>query len=104
MVRRVGEPIEVRVRVTGDPGDEPPVAGALAPAAFLWRGRIHVVRAIDGYWRERRAWWREGRPSAAGDRQVWRVRARAGRAGTGGIYELGTDEDTGTWVLLRSHD
>src|SRR4051794_41280225 len=47
MVRRVGESIEVRV--AGVPDD--------APMSFLWRGRLYVVRAVLGHWRERREWW-----------------------------------------------
>lgn len=43
MARRVGESIEVRV--AGDPDD--------APMSFLWRGRLYVVRAVLGHWRER---------------------------------------------------
>ncbi|MBT0771069.1 hypothetical protein KIH74_19170 [Kineosporia sp. J2-2] len=25
--------------------------------AFLWRGRLYVVREVLGHWRERRDWW-----------------------------------------------
>ncbi|GAB3262882.1 hypothetical protein GCM10027456_44600 [Kineosporia babensis] len=25
--------------------------------AFLWRGRLYVVRGVLGHWRERRDWW-----------------------------------------------
>lgn len=25
--------------------------------AFLWRGRLYVVRGVIGHWRERRDWW-----------------------------------------------
>lgn len=98
VVRRFDEPIEVRLE--GEP--------SASPAAFLWRGRIYAVRAVDGHWQERRAWWRGASGSAAaGDRRVWRVRAQAGRTGTPGIYELGcdgTDTTNGAWVLLRAHD
>jgi Family of unknown function (DUF6504) len=59
MVRRVGEPVAVRTAAE-QPGVGPaPVAveAAEAPATFLWRGRLYVVREVLGHWRERRAWW-----------------------------------------------
>ncbi|MCE0538351.1 DUF6504 family protein [Kineosporia rhizophila] len=47
MARRVSELVDVRVvQETGD-----------APMAFLWRGRLYVVREVLGHWRERRDWW-----------------------------------------------
>lgn len=58
MVRRYEEPIEVRAATkpvppggaaTGDP----------VPDAFLWRGRLYVVRQVLDHWKERRAWWRD---------------------------------------------
>ena len=61
------------------------------PEAFIWRGRLYVVRDVLATWRERRAWWREAldaddaqvRPgetlaAAARERQVWRVEASPG--------------------------
>ena len=50
MVRRYEDPVHVR------PGDEG-AAGPEPPSSFLWRGRVYVVRAVLGHWRERRAWW-----------------------------------------------
>lgn len=47
-MRMYADPVEVRP-ATGD--------AAGAPAAFLWRGRLYVVRDVLGHWRERRAWW-----------------------------------------------
>ena len=73
MVRRYEEPIEVRaragelsrsgcrsggdrrrrvVRRAGDDGEQ-------VPTAFLWRGRLYVVRDVLGHWSQRRPWWRE---------------------------------------------
>ena len=94
MTRRVGESIEVRV--AGDPDD--------APMSFLWRGRLYVVRAVLGHWRERREWWAaaaaralhgdEGAPTAEAatalehERDVWRVEASAGRSFGNGVYDL----------------
>jgi hypothetical protein len=34
------------------------------PTAFLWRGRLYVVRAVQTRWYERRAWWREAAAAA----------------------------------------
>lgn len=85
MVRRYEEPIEVRCEspgfsgglagpvpagrvpaaahpeLSGPPAGEVP-AGEVpdeVPAAFIWRGRLYVVREVLGHWRERRAWWRD---------------------------------------------
>ena len=67
------------------------------PEAFIWRGRLYVVRDVLATWRERRAWWREAldaddaqvRPgetlaAAARERQVWRVEASRGWSFTPG--------------------
>ena len=51
MVRRYEEPIEVRATA-----DE--TAGG-APDAFLWRGRLYIVREVLDHWKERRPWWRD---------------------------------------------
>lgn len=76
MVRRYEEPIEVRARaaersrsgatsvpVAGDTGDDGATpsgdTGEQVPTAFLWRGRLYVVRAVLGHWSQRRPWWRE---------------------------------------------
>ena len=77
MVRRYEEPIEVRARAAersrsgatsvpaaGDTGGDdrtiPSVdTGEQVPTAFLWRGRLYVVRAVLGHWSQRRPWWRE---------------------------------------------
>jgi hypothetical protein len=107
-MRMYADPVEVRPV----PGD-----GTGAPAAFLWRGRLYVVRDVLGHWCERRAWWsspaarlvhgegegpdaaREGREADPGgtatriadlaeEREVWRVAASPGRAYRGGVYDL----------------
>ncbi|HQV92235.1 MAG TPA: DUF6504 family protein, partial [Phycicoccus sp.] len=87
-MRRFDEPIQVRVDTAGDT-EAAGSAGVAAPAeltgslvgrptAFLWRGRLHVVRSVEGHWQERRSWWRgEGAGVAMGDRRVWRVHAQA---------------------------
>ena len=77
MVRRYEEPIEVRARAAersrsgatsvpaaGDTGGDDRTTpsgdtGEQVPTAFLWRGRLYVVRAVLGHWSQRRPWWRE---------------------------------------------
>lgn len=127
MVRRYGDPVEVRGRA-GEGG-----SAAGAPDSFLWRGRLYVVRSVLGHWRERRAWWNEpaaravhgevdrsvdDRPtgSAAGpvpetadvtgvavEREVWRVEASAGRHVGVGVYDL-CRGPVSRWSLLRVTD
>jgi Family of unknown function (DUF6504) len=117
MVRRYEEPIEVRAGagLVPDP----------SPSAFLWRGRLYIVREVIGHWRERRAWWREAldpdEDTAAQvtdclDQDVWRVEASPGRLAGTGVYDLGKDGDPGKdgdlgrdgpargWRLLRVAD
>lgn len=135
MVRRYEEPIEVRARAaeqsrsgatsvavagdnTGGDGAAPSGdAEEQVPTAFLWRGRLYVVRAVLGHWSQRRPWWREaldpredtdltgspdGRADAAGgqrvvgslrtvaelEQDVWRVEASPGRLHQAGVYDL----------------
>jgi hypothetical protein len=136
MVRRYEEPIEVQAGA-GDvapTGDIDPagriVAGDInctgpTPSAFLWRGRLYVVRDVIGHWRERRAWWRGvldpdeddgdtgGVSTANGpyclEQEVWRVEASSGRLAGTGVYDLGMN-DRGKngpmrgWRLLRVAD
>jgi Family of unknown function (DUF6504) len=134
MVRRYDEPVDVQAR-PGAP-DEP-----AEPTAFLWRGRLYVVRAVQAHWYERRAWWRDaagltllglrtddgqvaGAATAqgtvaaraatsvlpdAGEREVWRVEAAAGRSSPVGVYELvhdplSSDTASGGWRLSRVDD
>ena len=68
MTRRYEDPVQVR-RVV-----RPGQSGDGAPAMFLWRGRLYVVREVLGHWWERRAWWAEadaravhGEPVPGGD-------------------------------------
>ena len=49
-MRRFNDPVEVRSSASG-PHRE--------PEAFIWRGRLYVVRDVLAQWRERRAWWRD---------------------------------------------
>jgi len=122
MVRRYEEPIEVRagvgvVDLTGDIDRVPDPS----PSAFLWRGRLYIVRGVIGHWRERRAWWREAlvpdeddsdtrRGMSAGqvpeclEQEVWRVEASPGRLAGTGVYDLGMDGPVRGWRLLRVAD
>jgi len=119
MSRRYDEQVEVRRGL---------VDGAEAPAQFLWRDRLFLVRAVLAHWAETGPWWRsaaaravqgvevEGtvdRPGGPGDalgvlddgeREVWRVEARAGRWSPSGVFDLAMDVADGTWVLRRAHD
>ncbi|MEO8519239.1 MAG: DUF6504 family protein [Dermatophilaceae bacterium] len=140
MVRRYEEPIEVRagagavaVAVGIDSaggsagykaGDKAGDTGSFSdrtPSAFLWRGRLYVVRDVIGHWRERRAWWREvldpdegergtapGMSAAKGpdclEQEVWRVEASPGRLAGTGVYDLGMNGPTRGWRLLRVAD
>jgi hypothetical protein len=126
VVRRYEEPIEVRQSVlagrslatapggVAGAGREDGSAPLAGPEAFVWRGRLYVVRAVLDRWQERRPWWRDAREQGSGDvltdareRQVWRVEASAGRCAGVGVYDLGADPqglDTPHWRLLRVAD
>jgi hypothetical protein len=111
VVRRFSDPVEVRSNTAG-PGHQ--------PEAFIWRGRLYVVRDVLGQWRERRAWWRDLLPeseepgrgggsalaAAAREQQVWRVEASPGWSFAPGVYDLARDESaTGEqWSLVRVAD
>jgi uncharacterized protein DUF6504 len=47
-MRRYMDPVEVR---SASPD------GTGAPSAFLWRGRVYLVRDVLGHWCERTSWW-----------------------------------------------
>lgn len=109
-MRRFSDPVEVR---------SSPVGTHHQPEAFIWRGRLYVVRDVLGQWRERRAWWRDLLPededptpggsmltAAAREHQVWRVEASPGWSFTPGVYDLARDESaTGEqWSLVRVAD
>ena len=117
MVRRYQEPIEVRAGGADiDPVDGIDSVPDRSPTAFLWRGRLYVVRDVIGHWRERRAWWREVfDPDEEGpargldcpaqlEQEVWRVEASPGRLAGTGVYDLGMDGPVRGWRLLRVAD
>ena len=110
MVRRYEEPIEVREGARDDPTPGPGGVPGPGPDAFVWRGRLYVVRAVLDRWQERRPWWRDARERDGSDvltdareRQVWRVEASAGRFAGVGVYDLCADH-TSQWRLLRVAD
>ena len=51
MSRRCAEPVEVRL-------------GNDAPAQFLWRDRLYLVRGVHAHWVEAGRWWRSPAASA----------------------------------------
>ena len=89
------------------------------PEAFIWRGRLYVVRRVLAQWRERRAWWHDAleadegqvRPgetlvAAASEQHVWRVEASPGWSFAPGVYDLAHDESPrgDRWSLVRVAD
>jgi hypothetical protein len=114
MVRRYEEPIEVRAGVASiDPTDDIERVPRSSPSAFLWRGRLYIVREVIGHWRERRAWWREAldpdenagaQVSDCLEQEVWRVEASPGRLAGTGVYDLGMNGPVHGWRLLRVAD
>ncbi|MGV1008450.1 MAG: DUF6504 family protein [Dermatophilaceae bacterium] len=109
MVRRYNEPVEVKEGMPCAPAsaelDALASCAAGQPEAFIWRGRLYVVREVLAQWRERRAWWRDaldpppGHPhgiaAAARERQVWRVEASPGRLARSGVFDLARDDPAG---------
>ncbi len=89
------------------------------PEAFIWRGRLYVVRGVLAQWRERRPWWHDAleadeaqvRPgetlvAAASEQHVWRVEASPGWSVAPGVYDLAHDESPrgDRWSLVRVAD
>ncbi|MFM6848462.1 MAG: DUF6504 family protein [Terrabacter sp.] len=124
MVRRFSDSVQVRVRSREQEWEKGcekapcPSAGA-APEAFIWRGRLYVVRSVLAQWRERRAWWRDAleadeaqvRPgetlvAEASEQHVWRVEASPGWSLAPGVYDLAHDESpkSDRWSLVRVSD
>ena len=87
------------------------------PEAFIWQGRLYVVRRVLAHWRERRSWWRDaldpvpGQPTgidiASREQHVWRVEASRGQAFGTGVFDLTSDGAAGAdadWRLVRVAD
>ena len=108
MSRRYQEQIEVRMGqpqtygVAMAPGWCPGVdlAAEEVPATFLWKGRVHLVRAVLARWSQRVPWWSGAEEAGTGalEHQVWRVEASAGRAFGTGVYDLVCQTPQG-WCL-----
>ena len=105
-----------------------------APAQFLWRGRLYLVREVLARWTESGQWWRTdavraltsgdsgapgagallpGSPSGSlsvddGECDWWRVEAGTGRhealTAGTGVYDLCFDGARGSWSLARVLD
>ncbi len=115
MTRTIEDQVYVRVQQLDEP-DEPVEA---SPTQFIWRGRLYVVQAVLGHWRERQSWWpgyAQGPVdagaaatvadlAAAGDREIWRVHAAVGRRAAG-VFELCAEGagERRQWRLLRVED
>jgi len=135
VVRRFSDSVQVRVRrreqewetarevgpEKGGEKDEKALGSpaGTTPEAFIWRGRLYVVRSVLAQWRERRAWWRDAleadeaqvRPgetlvAAASEQHVWRVEASPGWSFAPGVYDLAHDESPrgDQWSLVRVSD
>ena len=115
MVRRFSDVVQVRVRS----GQQPEVPEHERPEAFIWKGRLYVVREVLAQWRERRAWWHDAldaeesqvRPgetlvAAASEQHVWRVEASPGWSFAPGVYDLAHDASPrgDHWSLVRVAD
>ena len=87
------------------------------PEAFIWQGRLYVVRRVLAHWRERRSWWRDaldpvpGQPTgidvASREQHVWRVEASRGQSFGTGVFDLTSDGAEGPdadWRLVRVAD
>ncbi len=131
-MRRYSDPVEVRSEPMSGPPDEPTSeatgsvqerSGSVAtevvrsPQAFIWQGRLYVVRQVLDHWRERRSWWRDaldpvpGQPTgiavASREQHVWRVEASRGLAHGTGVFDLTSDGAEGAdadWRLVRVAD
>jgi hypothetical protein len=108
MSRRYAEQVEVRIGSESMSGPDLGILRTAAPSQFLWRGRLYLVRVVLAHWVEDRAWWRhrgpDGLPAVAdaGEQQVWRVEAAAGRSTGTGVYDLVLGP--GGWRLRRLQD
>lgn len=105
-MRRYDEPVSVREREPTGPGSDP------VPDAFVWRGRLYLVRTVVDHWRQRSAWWRTALELESGqeadlfdptvlEEEVWRVEAAPGRTFDQGIYDLAHGS---RWRLLGVSD
>lgn len=64
------------------------------PAHFLWQGRLYAVRAILKHWVER-----DDGTLGDHDRELWRVRAAAGRRADPEVFDLCFAWARSAWTL-----
>ena len=108
--------VEVDALVDGG-GDDREVVDVAGPEAFIWQGRLYVVRRVLAHWRERRSWWRDaldpvqgqstGIDVASREQHVWRVEASRGQSFGTGVFDLTSDGAEGPdadWRLVRVAD
>ena len=108
--------VEVDALVDGG-GDDHEVVDVAGPEAFIWQGRLYVVRRVLAHSRERRSWWRDaldpvpGQPTgidvASREQHVWRVEASRGQSFGTGVFDLTSDGAEGPdadWRLVRVAD
>ncbi|MEO8827869.1 DUF6504 family protein [Lapillicoccus sp.] len=119
-MRRYSDPIEVRsvpevemsaLDAIADK-DDALAARPGSPQAFIWHGRLYVVRRVLAHWHERRAWWRDALDPAVGEptgidvasreQHLWRVEASPGQAFSVGVFDLTADDQD--WRLVRVAD
>ena len=98
MVRRYEEPIEVRAaRQAESAAGEGAAPGA--PDAFVWRGRLYVVREVLDHWQERRPWWRDAldgsEPAGQGVQGVQGVQGRQAAQGAPGAPDRSVGDSGG---------
>jgi hypothetical protein len=107
--------VEVDALVDGGGGRE--AVDVAGPEAFIWQGRLYVVRRVLDHWRERRSWGRDaldpvpGQPTgidvASREQHVWRVEASRGQSFGTGVFDLTSDGAEGPdadWRLVRVAD
>ena len=69
---------------------------------FVWRGRLHTVRAILEHWVINREWWQGAEPGPSEpELEFWRIEASSGQGVASGVYELRREVATGSWTLRR---
>lgn len=118
MARRYRDSVEVQTRLVSA-GSTDSVDAVVDPSAFVWQGRLYVVREVLDHWRERRDWWRDVSDAPEGsavgaltevtqlEQDVWRVEASAGRRQGSGVYDLvrrGGRAPEHQWRLVRVAD
>jgi len=88
VARTYDDEVDVRTSAAADaaggPGGGRTGGGGERPEAFVWHGRLHVVRAVLGRWYERRAWWEQDPQREEGAPALAAAPATAGAAGRAG--------------------